>query len=100
VDQKIQENSFKLKKFFDDGKNYINKNAKKYVNQNQKRVYLDLADRDRSSDKSSSSIKADTRENSLSSPSSYRKIPLSTKLILNRNNKLYDSSEQFKNTKE
>jgi hypothetical protein len=66
----------------------------KYKNQHQKRVFLDLADQEKSSDVSTSSLKAITREGSSNSNSSYRKVPFSTKLIFNRSNKMYDSNER------
>lgn len=65
---------------------------KKADNHNQKRVYLDLADKEWSSE--SSSLKTNTRENSLASNSSNNKVPFSKKFILNKQNKANKSIER------
>lgn len=70
------------------------KNSKILDTHKQKRIYLDLADKDWSSDISSSTIKTKTRENSLASNSSYNKVPFSAKLGEERIKKLYSPNER------
>ena len=87
-----------MKKFFGDGKKYMQRRESKqskiqYKNHNQKRIYLDLADAERRSDMSPSSLKGIKGEGSPNGWKTHRMMPTSTKLIFKRDNKLYDSTE-------